>query len=108
MTKNKFVLVALLATLIYGWNYWGTSIYILDEAKNAGSAAEMIQRNDLIVPMFNNEFHDKPALQYYFMIAAYKIFGVNAFSARLFSVIFGVLTVLSVFLFSRRLINEQV
>ncbi len=106
--KNKLVLIALLATLIYGWNYWGTSIYILDEAKNAGCAAEMMQRGDWITPTFNSEFHDKPALQYFFMMAAYRAFGVNAFSARFFSVIFGVLTVLSVFWFSRRLLNEQV
>jgi len=108
MTKNKFVLVALLATLVYGWNYWGTSIYILDEAKNAGCAAEMMQRGDWIIPMFNNEFHDKPAVQYYFMMAAYSVFGVNAFSARFFSVMFGVLTVMSVFWFTRRILNERV
>ncbi len=107
MTKNKFVLVALLATLVYGWNYWGTSIYILDEAKNAGCAAEMMQRGDWIIPMFNNEFHDKPAVQYYFMMAAYSVFGVNAFSARFFSVVFGVLTVLSVFWFTRRILHEK-
>ena len=108
MMKNKFALVALLAILVYGWNYWGTSIYILDEAKNAGCAAEMMQRGDLIIPMFNNEFHDKPAVQYYFMMAAYRVFGVNAFSARFFSVVFGVLTVLSVFWFARRILNEKV
>src|SRR4051812_26803601 len=74
-----------LAIIVYGWNFWGTSIYMLDEAKNAGSAAEMIRRDDYLVPTFNGEFHDKPALQYFFMIAAYKLFGVNAFGARIFS-----------------------
>ena len=106
--NNKFVLVAVLATIVYGWNYWGTSIYILDEAKNAGCAAEMMQRGDWITPMFNNEFHDKPALQYYFMMTAYRFFGVNAFSARFFSVILGVLTVLGVFWFTRRILTEKV
>lgn len=107
--KNKLVLVAFLAALSYGWNFWGTSIYILDEAKNAGCAAEMMQQGNLIVPVFNSEFHDKPALQYYFMMIAYKVFGVNAFSARLFSVVFGVLTVMAVFWFTRRILqNERV
>ncbi len=108
MLKNKFVLILLLATIVYGWNFWGTPIYILDESKNAGCAAEMMQRGDLIVPMFNNEFHDKSAVQYYFMMTAYSVFGVNSFSARLFSVVFGVLTVAVTFWFGRRLINEQV
>lgn len=106
--KNKFILVAVLAAIVYGWNYWGTSIYILDEAKNAGCAAEMMQRGDWITPTFNNEFHDKPALQYFFMMTAYSVFGVNAFSARFFSVIFGILTVLCVFWFTRRVLNEKV
>jgi Dolichyl-phosphate-mannose-protein mannosyltransferase len=106
--RNRWLWIALLGLLVYGWNYWGTSIYILDEAKNAGCAVEMMQRGDWITPMFNNEFHDKPALQYYFMMTAYSLFGVNPFSARFFSVIFGVLTLLSVYGFTRRIVNEQV
>lgn len=105
--KKRTLLVVVLTTLAYGWNYWGSSIYILDEAKNAGSAAEMLWSGDWVVPMFNGEFHDKPALQYYFMMIAYGIFGVNPFSARLFSVVFGVLTVVSVYRFTRKIINER-
>ena len=97
----------ILAIVVYGWNFWGTSIYMLDEAKNAGSAAEMIRRSDYFVPTFNNEYHDKPALQYFFMIAGYKLFGVNAFGARIFSVIMGVLTVMSIFWFTKKVLNEK-
>lgn len=96
-----------LAILVYGWNFWGTSIYMLDEAKNAGSAAEMIRRNDLLVPTFNNEFHDKPALQYFFMIAGYEFFGVGPFGARVFSVVMGILTVISIYWFSSKVLNAK-
>jgi 4-amino-4-deoxy-L-arabinose transferase-like glycosyltransferase len=106
--KNKFLLVAMLAITVYGWNYWGSSIYMLDEAKNAGCAVEMMNRGDWVVPTFNNDFHDKPALQYFFMIAAYKMFGVNSFSARFFSVVLGILLVVVVFSFVRRILNEQI
>lgn len=100
-------LLALMALLVYGANFWGTSIYILDEAKNAGCAMEMWQEDNWLVPYFNSELRtDKPPLHYYFMMAAYQVFGVSPFSARLFSVCMGVALVLVVFAFVRRLLND--
>ncbi|MEM6299003.1 MAG: glycosyltransferase family 39 protein [Bacteroidota bacterium] len=91
---NPRIFILGLALLMIGANFWGFDIYILDEAKNAGCAREMWQRGDLIVPTFNDELRtDKPPFHYYFMMLAYSIFGVSPFSARLFSVIFGLLTV---------------
>jgi 4-amino-4-deoxy-L-arabinose transferase-like glycosyltransferase len=52
---KKTFLITLLALLAYGWNYWGTSIYTLDEAKNAGSAVEMMRRGDPFVPTFKKQ-----------------------------------------------------
>jgi len=83
-----------------------TPIYILDEAKNSECAREMMERKDFIVPVFNGELRtDKPPLHYFFMIAAYKMFGVNEFAARFFSVVMGLLTVLITYVYTRRLIN---
>jgi len=79
-------------------NSWGISIFSLDEAKNAECAREMLERGDLIVPTFNYELRtDKPPLHYYFMMLGYKLFGINEFSARFFSAVFGALTVLLTF-----------
>jgi 4-amino-4-deoxy-L-arabinose transferase-like glycosyltransferase len=100
-------IVLILAVVVYGWNFWGTSIYMLDEAKNAGSAAEMMRLSDYLVPTFNNEFHDKPALQYFFMIVGYQLFGVGPFGARIFSVVMGILTVMSIHRFSREIFNPK-
>ena len=73
-------------------------IYILDEVRNAQSAREMWQSGNYVVPYFNNELRvQKPPLHYYAMSAAYSIFGSNSFSARFFSAICGLLTVLLVF-----------
>jgi len=103
----RFVIVLILAGVVYSANFWGYPIYILDEAKNAACAMEMRQRNDWVVPTFNNELRtDKPPLHYYFMRAGYSVFGINAFAARLFSVLLGIGTVLAVYLFGRKLINE--
>jgi len=109
MNSKRFILLAVLAALVYGANFWGTSIYILDEAKNAGCAMEMYQRGDLIVPTFNGELRtDKPAFHYFMMMSAYTLFDVSPFSARLFSVLAGILTVLVVYLFTKKFLNEQV
>lgn len=106
---KRFVILLVLSAIIYGSNFWAYPIYILDEAKNAACAMEMSQRGDWIVPTFNNELRmDKPPLHYFFMMASYKVFGVNAFSARLFSVLMGVFTVLVLYLFVKRILNESI
>ena len=64
-------------------------IYILDEAKNAECAREMLISGNYLVPYFNGELRtDKPPLHYFFMVLSYKLFGVSAFSARFFSAVF--------------------
>ena len=79
-------------------------IYILDEAKNAECAREMLVSGNYIVPQFNGQLRtDKPPLHYFFMVAAYKIFGVSSFSARFFSAVFGALTVVVTFLFAQKI-----
>ena len=83
-------------------------IYILDEAKNAECAREMLVSGNYVVPYFNGQIRtDKPPLHYFFMVWAYKMFGVSAFSARFFSAVFGALTILIGFLFCKRFLNEK-
>jgi hypothetical protein len=105
---KKLLIVLLISLLIFGANIWGTSIYILDEARNAGCAMEMYKRHDWVVPTFNNQLRtDKPPLHYYFMRTAYNVFGINPFGARFFSVVMGVLTILSVYFFTKKILNQQ-
>ncbi|KJD36517.1 hypothetical protein PW52_04850 [Tamlana sedimentorum] len=82
-------------------------IYILDEAKNAEAAREMLMNGNLITPYFNNSLRtDKPPLHYFFMILSYKIFGINAFSARFFSGVFGALTMVTSYYFVKKFTNK--
>ncbi len=105
--SRRFLILLTVSTITYGSNFWGYPIYILDEAKNAACAMEMEQRGDWVVPTFNSELRtDKPPLHYFFMMVAYKIFGVNPFSARLFSIVMGILTVLMLYLFVKRIVDE--
>jgi 4-amino-4-deoxy-L-arabinose transferase-like glycosyltransferase len=109
--KSYLPLITLfvLSVVLLFSNIWGQPIYILDEAKNATCAREMLDRGDLIVPTFNDQLRsDKPPLHYHFMMLAYKLFGVNEFAARFFSSFFGMLTVLFTYLFTKRFLNEKV
>ena len=80
----------------YGNGNW--DIYILDEAKNAEAAREMLESGDWIIPRFNGELrYDKPPLHYYFFGLSHWLFDVNSFAARFFPAVMGCLLALSVF-----------
>jgi len=103
------ILLLIVAALVLSANIWGYSIYLLDEAKNAECAREMLETGNWVVPTFNYELRsDKPPLHYYFMALAYSVFGVNEFAARFFSMVFGLLTLLSVYYFTCQHLGQKV
>ena len=107
--KLRFYIIVVLSIVVYCSNLGGFSIYILDEAKNASCAMEMMQRNDLVVPTFNGKLRtDKPPLHYYFMIASYKALGVTPFAARLFSAVAGICLIVLTYLNVKKLTSESV
>lgn len=111
LNKSRYYpwFIFLFALALYLSNIGGSSIYILDEAKNSTCAAEMYERGDWIVPIFNQELRtDKPPLHYFFMMLSYTLFGVTTFAARFFSAIFGALTILITYLFVRQYHSEKV
>jgi len=109
MNKNQTLLLVLtLAVAVMFANIGGLDIYALDEAKNAEAARAMFESGDYIVPYYNGELRtDKPPLHYYFMAAGYQFFGVNAFGARFFSSVAGVLTILLTFLFASKHFGQK-
>ncbi|OEK04642.1 ArnT family glycosyltransferase [Roseivirga misakiensis] len=101
------ITIALAIAVSYA-NIGGLDVYALDEAKNAEAARAMYASGEYVVPYYNGELRtDKPSLHYYFMSAGYSLFGVNAFGARFFSSLMGVLTILITFLFVRKNFNEK-
>ncbi|WP_417800161.1 ArnT family glycosyltransferase [Tenacibaculum sp.] len=99
---NHYILL-IISAVVFTAGISSTDIYFLDEAKNAVCAREMMENSEYVVPTYNGILRtDKPPLHYYFMILAYKIFGVTPFAARFFSAIMGVLTVLCVYFFSKK------
>jgi 4-amino-4-deoxy-L-arabinose transferase-like glycosyltransferase len=83
-------------------------LWIFDEVRNAECAREMYERHDWIVPTFNGELRTlKPPLHYYFMFGGFKLFGITEWGARFFSAVFGVLTILITYFFTKRFSSER-
>jgi 4-amino-4-deoxy-L-arabinose transferase-like glycosyltransferase len=79
-----------------------------DEPRFAEASREMIERDNYIVPYFNNQLRlDKPPLTYWAQIASYQIFGENDFAARFPSAIAAALTAIFIFAWGRRMGREK-
>ena len=103
------MLVLVVAALIFFTNLGQAQLWDRDEPRNAGCALEMMQRNDLIVPIFNGELrYQKPVLLYWLIMSAYEMFGVNEFAARFWSALLAVGTVGITFSIAMRMFGLHV
>ena len=80
-----------------------------DEGRNAEAGREMLETGDWISPTFNYEPRfAKPVLVYWLMSLSYRWFGVDEFSARLPSAVFGLGLILLQYLFLSRFFGRAV
>src|SRR5215204_6277494 len=108
-TKYFWIIFAALTVVVY---FTGLTIPLLgpDEPRYAEVAREMFERGDWVTPTLGGfEWFEKPALLYWLQIASYKIFGVSEFAARFGSALFGLGTVLSLWILGRQwsVVSEQ-
>ena len=102
------LLVTAVASLLFFFGLGEARLWDRDEPRNAGCAAEMMARGDWVVPIFNDELRkQKPALLYWLMMGAYRLFGVNEFSARFWSALLGVGTTMATLGIGRKLSGTQ-
>ncbi|MBX5439664.1 MAG: glycosyltransferase family 39 protein, partial [Thermoflavifilum sp.] len=102
-----FWLLISLATILLFARLGAESLFQVAEARNAECAREMMARHDWIVPTFNGTLRtDKPALEYFFMILDYHLFGVNEWAARFFSAVCGLVLVMWTYVFAVRHIGR--
>ncbi len=103
-TRLTAALVALLAALCFLPGLGRVPLFDQDETRFSEAAREMIVRHDYLVPYLNGQYRlHKPILIYWVMGAAYEVFGVNEFGARLGSALAGIGTCVLVFLLARRM-----
>ncbi len=74
-----------------------------DEGRYAEIAREMFVSGDWVMPRFNGlRFYDKPPLHYWITTASYHAFGIQQWTARLWSALAGLLCVAAVWYGARR------
>lgn len=101
-----YALVVLVWAAVALPNLGGPSLWDIDEGNNAEAAREMFVSGDWVVPTFNYRLRtDKPALLYWCQIAAYNVFGVNEFAARLPSALAALLAALAAYELARGMFN---
>ena len=111
MIRNRYHLLIILVVtgLVFFTNLGGPRLWDRDEPRNAGCAAEMLQRGDWVTPVFNDELRThKPVLLYWLMMSAYAVFGVNEFAARFWSAALGTGTVLLTYFIGQHLFHRRV
>ena len=100
--RNRLSIACLIAFAAIAVIYlFGLSIPLVgpDEPRYAQVAREMFERGDWITPTLGGaNWFEKPALLYWLEIAAYNVFGVSEFSARLGSALFGLGTIACIYL----------
>ena len=99
--RTTWLVIAALTVFTY---FFGLTIPLVgpDEPRYAQIAREMFERGDWVTPTLGGyTWFEKPALLYWLEIASYHMFGVSEFSARFGSAVFGLGTVVALWLIVR-------
>lgn len=101
--KRAWLIFFLLAFIAYIYGLGNFPFLGPDEPRYAEVAREMYVRADLVTPTLGGHtWFEKPVLPYWTMMAAYRLFGIGEWPARLGFALAGLLTVLVVYWMGRR------
>lgn len=101
------ILLVLAAVLCFAGNHL---LVVTDpvESNYVLTAKEMLASGDYFSPrIFGNYWYDKPIFFYWELIAAFKLFGIGNFAARLFPALFGIAGILLAYAFATRLYDKK-
>ncbi|HVI06935.1 MAG TPA: glycosyltransferase family 39 protein [Candidatus Binatia bacterium] len=102
-TRTDALLLAGFCAFLFFYGLAQFGLIGADEPRYAQVAREMLERRDWVTPTLGGHaWLEKPPLYYWQAMAAYSVFGVNDWSARLPSAFDATLLVLAVYFFLRR------
>lgn len=101
---RNYVLLFLVCLGFHAAGTWSLPLIDRDEPRFAEASREMLQRNDFLIPYFNDQYRfDKPPLTYWCQVSSFWIFGENDFAARFPTVVAAALVALVLFEWGKRL-----
>ncbi len=101
------VLLVLLAVVV-GIDNMGRPLANPDEGRYSEISREMELSGDWVTPRLNGfKYFEKPPLQYWATAAVFKVLGLNEHTARMYTALCGLLTILAIFFTARRLATRN-
>jgi 4-amino-4-deoxy-L-arabinose transferase-like glycosyltransferase len=108
LAKRAWLVLFPVVCVVFFYGLGAVPLLGPDEPRYAEVAREMFARGDWVTPTLGGHvWFEKPALAYWLMMAAYRLFGVTEFAARAGSALAGVATVLTVGWVARRAESES-
>jgi 4-amino-4-deoxy-L-arabinose transferase-like glycosyltransferase len=102
LAKRLYILLFIAIIAFYFYGLGSLPLLGPDEPRYAQVAREMFLRGDLVTPTLGGHtWFEKPALLYWMIMAAFRIFGVSEWSARLGPALCGLLTIAAVWFVGR-------
>ena len=102
LAKRVYLLIFAIIIVFYFYGLGKLPLLGPDEPRYAQVAREMFLNRDLITPTLGGHtWFEKPALLYWMIVAAFKVFGVSEWSARLGPAVCGLLTIVAVWIAAR-------
>lgn len=107
-SRCTLLVVLAVALLVWFANIDYRKLVKSDEGRYAEIAREMAVSGDWITPRLNDfKYFYKPPLQYWATAAFYKVFGIDEWSARLWTALTGLMTVCFTGYFAARLFGRE-
>lgn len=108
LAKRVYLLISAIVIAFYCYGLGKLPLLGPDEPRYAQVAREMFLSGDLITPTLGGHtWFEKPALLYWMIAGAFKLFGVSEWSARFGPALCGLLTIAAVWCVGRQLDREE-